>query len=193
MEYLQRTTTLQVTHNPHSILCRVGGTRLKKGDYFIRAKALAQEVLYGPGGGGYEYTPPPGLYGLCVILWAKGSTPNSTKELLLHKVPPILLNKPLSTILLRVGCTHSVWRFAQVYDIVNDSVYQVYSKFRIRNSEFRIRNSELWIVTEMKKWAIWAIVVLGFYLDMWNADMKLEKQGLWYLTLFSCAIKVFAV
>ena len=23
--------------------------------------------------------------------------------------------------------------------------------------------------------------VLSFYLAMWNADMKLEKQGLWYL------------
>ena len=32
------------------------------------------------------------------------------------------------------------------------------SEFGIQNSEFRIRNSELWIVTEMKKWAIWAIV-----------------------------------
>ena len=46
MEYLQRTTTLQVTHIPNSVLCRVGRTRLKKGAYFIRAKALAaQEVL----------------------------------------------------------------------------------------------------------------------------------------------------
>ena len=45
--------------------------------------------------------------------------------------PRILLNKPLNTILWRVGCTHSVWRFTQVYDIVNESVYQVYSKFRI--------------------------------------------------------------
>ena len=35
--------------------------------------------------------------------------------------------------------------------------------------------------------------VLSFYLAMWNAKMKLEKQGLWYLTLFSCAIKVFEV
>ena len=35
--------------------------------------------------------------------------------------------------------------------------------------------------------------VLSFYLAMWNADMKLEKQGLWYLTLFSCAIKVFEI
>ena len=90
------------------------------------AKALAQEVLYG----------------LCVTLYAKGSTPNSAQELLLHKVPPILLNKPFSTILCRVGCTHSGWRFTQVYDIVNESVYQVYSKFRIQNSEFRIQNSE---------------------------------------------------
>ena len=65
-----------------------------------------------------------------------------TQELLLHKVPPILLNKPLSTILWRVGCTRSVWRFTQVYDIVNESVYQVYSKFRIQNSEFRVQNSE---------------------------------------------------
>ena len=24
--------------------------------------------------------------------------------------------------------------------------------------------------------------VLSFYLAMWNADMKLEKQGLWYLS-----------
>ena len=110
------------------------------------------------------------LYGLCVILCAKGSTPNSTQELLFHKVPPILLNKPLSTILWRVGCTYSVCRFTQVYDIVNESVYQVYSKFRIQNSEFRIQNSEfriwnseLWIVTEMKMWAIWAIVL--FRLD----------------------------
>ena len=45
MEYLQRTTTLQVTHIPHSALCRVGRARLKKGAFFIRAKALAQEVL----------------------------------------------------------------------------------------------------------------------------------------------------
>ena len=37
--------------------------------------------------------------------------------------------------------THSVWCFTQVYDIVNESVYQVYSKFGIQNSEFRIRNS----------------------------------------------------
>ena len=57
MEYLQRTTTLQVTHIPHSILFWVGRTRLKKGAYFIRAKALAQEVLFGPGVGGYEHTP----------------------------------------------------------------------------------------------------------------------------------------
>ena len=35
--------------------------------------------------------------------------------------------------------------------------------------------------------------VLSFTLAMWNADMILEKQGLWYLTLFSCAIKVFGV
>ena len=35
--------------------------------------------------------------------------------------------------------------------------------------------------------------VLSFYLVMWNADMKLEKQGLWYLTLFACAIKVFEI
>ena len=32
------------------------------------------------------------------------------------------------------------------------------SEFGIQNSEFGIQNSELWIVTEMKKWAIWAIV-----------------------------------
>ena len=62
---------------------------------------------------------------------------------LLHKVPLILLNKPLRTILLRVGCTHSVWSITQVYDIVNKSVYQVYSEFRIQNSEFRIQNCEL--------------------------------------------------
>ena len=37
------------------------------------------------------------------------------------------------------------------------------------------------------------LLVLSFHLAMWNADMKLEKQGLWYLTLFSCAIQVFAV
>ena len=35
--------------------------------------------------------------------------------------------------------------------------------------------------------------VLSFYLAMWNADMKLEKHGLWYLTLFSYAVKVFEV
>ena len=79
---------------------------------------------------------------LCVILCAIGSTPNSTQELLLHKVPTILLNKPLSAILWRVGCTQFVCRFTQVYDIVNESVYQVYSKFRTQNSEFRIRNSD---------------------------------------------------
>ena len=33
--------------------------------------------------------------------------------------------------------------------------------------------------------------VLSFYLAMWNADMKLEKQGLWKPS--SCAIKVFEV
>ena len=33
-------------------------------------------------------------------------------------------------------------RLKQVYDIVNESVYQIYSKFRIQNSEFRIQNSE---------------------------------------------------
>ena len=144
MEYLQRTTTLQVTHIPHSILCQVGRTRLKKGAYFIRAKALAQEVLYGPEGGGGVRVHPPGLYGLCV----KREYPELQKELLLHKVPPILLNKPLSTILLRVGYTHSVWRFTQVYDIVNDSVYQFYqnSEFGIQNSEFGIQNSEFRIV-----------------------------------------------
>ena len=37
------------------------------------------------------------------------------------------------------------------------------------------------------------LLVFSFYLAMWNADIKLEKQGLWYLTLFSCAIKVFEV
>ena len=42
-------------------------------------------------------------------LYAIGSTPNSTQEL--HKVPPILLNKPLSAILWRVGCTQSLWHF----------------------------------------------------------------------------------
>ena len=129
MEYLQRTPTLQVTHIPHSVLFRVGSTRYKKGVYFSRAKRLAQEVLYG----------------LCVILCAKRSSPNYTQEFLLHKVPPIQLNKPLSTILWRVWCTHSVWRFTQVYDIVNKSVYQVYSKFRIQNSEFSIQNSEFGI------------------------------------------------
>ena len=68
---------------------------------------------------------------------------------------------PLSTILWRVGCTHSVWRFTQVYDIVNKASIKFIqiSEFRIRNSEFRIRNSELWIDTEMKKRAIWAIVL----------------------------------
>ena len=35
--------------------------------------------------------------------------------------------------------------------------------------------------------------VLSFYLAMWNAEMKLEKQVMWYFTLFSCAIKVFEV
>ena len=96
---------------------------------------------------------------------------------------PILLNKPLS-ILLRVGCTHYVCRFTQVYDIVNETVYQVYSKFRIQNSEFRIqkselriqnsefriRNSELWIVTEMKKvWGwIHIIVELEIYIKKEN-------------------------
>ena len=43
----------------------------------------------------------------------------------------------------RVECTQSVCRFTQVYDIVNESVYQVYSKFRIQNSEFGIQNCEL--------------------------------------------------
>ena len=33
--------------------------------------------------------------------------------------------------------------------------------------------------------------VLSFYLAMWNADIELEKQGMWYLNLFSCTIKVF--
>ena len=37
------------------------------------------------------------------------------------------------------------------------------------------------------------LLVLSFYLAMLNADMKLEKQGLCYLTLFPCAIKVFEV
>ena len=127
MAYLQRTPTLQVTHIPNSVLCQVGRTHLKKGVYFIRAKALAQDVL------SMDY----------VLFYVQKGVPiNSTKELLLHKVPHILLNKPLSTILWRVGCTHSVWRFTQVYDIVNDSVYQVNSNFRIQNSEFGIRNSE---------------------------------------------------
>ena len=35
--------------------------------------------------------------------------------------------------------------------------------------------------------------VFCFYLAMWNADKELEKQDLWHLTLFSCAIKVFEV
>ena len=37
------------------------------------------------------------------------------------------------------------------------------------------------------------LLVLSFCRAMWNADIKLEKQGLIYLTLFSCAIKVFEV
>ena len=37
------------------------------------------------------------------------------------------------------------------------------------------------------------LLVISFYLAMWNADIKLEKQGLRYLTLYSCAIKVFEV
>ena len=60
------------------------------------------------------------------------STPYSTKKTL--KYNP-LEGRVYSLCLLR---------FTQVYD-VNESVYQVYSKFRIQNSEFefRIRNSEL--------------------------------------------------
>ena len=77
-------------------------------------------------------------YSMCKREYPELHTRTSTS-----KVPPILLNKPLSKILWRVGCTHSVWRFTQVYDIVNESVYQVYSKFRIQNSEFRIQNSEI--------------------------------------------------
>ena len=42
----------------------------------------------------------------------------------------------------RILNSESVWRFTQVYDIVNESVYQVYSKFRIPNSKFRIQNSK---------------------------------------------------
>ena len=63
---------------------------------------------------------------------------------MLHKVPPFLLNEPLSTILWSVGCTHSVRRFTQVYDIVNKASikFSQNSEFRIRNSEFRTRNSE---------------------------------------------------
>ena len=74
----------------------------------------------------------------------KGLPRNPTQEVLVHKVPHILLNKPLSTILWREGSTHPVWRFTQVYDIVNESVYQDYSisEFGIQKSEFRIRNSE---------------------------------------------------
>ena len=30
------------------------------------------------------------------------------------------------------------------------------------------------------------LLVLSFYLAMWNAGMKIEKQGLWYSTLFFC-------
>ena len=37
------------------------------------------------------------------------------------------------------------------------------------------------------------LLVFSFYQAMWNADIKLERQGLWYLILFSCAIKVFEV
>ena len=33
------------------------------------------------------------------------------------------------------------------------------------------------------------LLVLSFYLAMWNADMKLEKQGVWYLTLFSWQLR----
>ena len=66
---------------------------------------------------------------------------------MLHKVSPFLMNKTLSTILWRVGCTHSVWRFTQVYDIVNKASIKFIqnSEFRIRNSEFGIQNSEFGI------------------------------------------------
>ena len=33
------------------------------------------------------------------------------------------------------------------------------------------------------------LLVLSVYLGVWNADMKLEKQGLWYLTLFSWQLR----
>ena len=42
----------------------------------------------------------------------------------------------------KVNTERSQMNNTQVYDTVNESVYQVYSKFRIQNSEFRIRNSE---------------------------------------------------
>ena len=79
--------------------------------------------------------------------YAKASTLNSTQEPMHHKVPHCLLNKPLSTILLRVGCTHSVWRFTQVYDVVNEASIKFIqsSEFRIRTSEFGIQNSEFGI------------------------------------------------
>ena len=35
------------------------------------------------------------------------------------------------------------------------------------------------------------LLVLSFYLALWNADMKLKRSVI--LTLFSCAIKVFQV
>ena len=52
-----------------------------------------------------------------------------------------------------------------------------------------LESQEVDVSPEVSVW----LSVLSFYLAMWNADTKLEKQGLWYLTLFSCAIKVFEV
>ena len=76
------------------------------------------------------------------LFYVQKGVPQTPHRNFYFKKKPILLNKPLSTIPWRVGCTHSVWRFTQVYDIVIESVYQVYSKFRIRNSKFRIVNCQ---------------------------------------------------
>ena len=57
------------------------------------------------------------------------------------------------------------------------------SEFWIQNSEFRIQNSELWIVTEMKKWAIWVIVLY------WWRHSHLRNVMFKAIKLISCDIQ----
>ena len=91
------------------------------------------------------------------------------------QIHPILLNKPLSAIFWRIGRFQSVWRFTQVYDIVNKSVYQVYSKFRIQNSEFRIQSCELSLKWKSDR-AIWAKFIQNLEFGIQNLELLVTLE-----------------